>query len=107
MYAMPTIKYFFVTGLTTNVTDIYIYFFTVNSEEDVCGCGQGACECDKETQRTFCTCFKGFEGNSLFYSFVSCVIVHPGPFMVKIYSSIKHLCFQKVINAKRTPQLKK
>lgn len=34
-----------------------------NSEEDVCGCGQGTCECDKETQRSFCTCFKGFEGD--------------------------------------------
>lgn len=35
------------------------------------------------------------------------VIVHPGQLMVKIYSSIKYLCFQKVINAKQTPQPKK
>ena len=35
------------------------------------------------------------------------VIVQPGQVMVKKYSSIKYLSFQKVINAKQTPQPKK
>lgn len=57
-------------------------FFVVNSEDDVCGCDQGLCECNKETQTSFCVCFEGFEGNfiillfsgtePLHYFFVQC-----------------------------------
>lgn len=42
-----------------------LFIFTVNIDDDVCGCDQGTCDCNKETQRSFCTCFKGFEGISL------------------------------------------
>ena len=37
-------------------------FVLVNQDNDVCKCDQGTCDCDKKTQRSFCVCFKGFEG---------------------------------------------
>ena len=53
-----------------NVTTLVYYisdlancaFLSVNRDNDVCKCDQGTCDCNKETQRSFCLCFKGFEG---------------------------------------------
>ena len=53
-----------------NVTALVFYipdlangaFLSVDRDNDVCKCDQGTCDCNKETQRSFCSCFKGFEG---------------------------------------------
>ena len=37
-------------------------FLSVDRDNDVCKCDQGTCDCNKDTQRSFCSCFKGFEG---------------------------------------------
>ena len=39
-----------------------LFFFLVNKQVDVCGCERGTCDCNKDTQTSFCVCFKGFEG---------------------------------------------
>ncbi|KAJ7351719.1 Neurogenic locus notch protein 3 [Desmophyllum pertusum] len=48
------------------------------NEDDVCGCDQGICECNKDTQSSFCVCLKGFEGKSLLimvlFHIIHCVI---------------------------------
>ena len=55
---------------TVNVTALVFYipdlangaFLSVDRDNDVCKCDQGTCDCNKDTQRSFCSCFKGFEG---------------------------------------------
>ena len=52
-----------VTALVFSIPDLANgAFLSVNRDNDVCKCDQGTCDCNKETQRSFCSCFKGFEG---------------------------------------------
>lgn len=34
-----------------------------DKREDVCGCESGTCDCNKQTQTSFCKCLQGFEGD--------------------------------------------
>ena len=38
------------------------FFLSVVQEDDICNCEMGTCDCNKETQRSFCVCVEGFEG---------------------------------------------
>ena len=43
-------------------------WFLVDKREDVCGCESGTCDCNKQTQTSFCKCLQGFEGMVVHFS---------------------------------------